>query len=417
MLANENLLLVGPYPPPYGGISSFITELERGCRDSVKNFHVLHIGDQEASFVGQGSAKVRRVKARSGLGLRAIFSLPLTHLMKTTLLYVANFYRGPVLYLSFLVQAVIIARYCKENDITAVSIFGTRQGGVIPFLDQLIDIPVCYCVFADPFKSPDFYERHNRWFTRAFEAATTVFSSSEYCCKVTKYFSSNLEAEVIYVGVDTSKFSPELDSGQSRSRLDITLSGPIILAVARMEKEMGIHDVLKVAEQILRRDQDAGILIVGARGSETEKVLNFAKRYRGRVTVRTDVPFDDLPLYYSSSSVVVAPTVGKHACMGVSVKEAMASGKATVVSNSGGLPEAVRDGYNGTVVAVTEAGTVDISQFTEAVLTLIKNDGLRRKFGENGRRRAIEIFSSEASVKKFKTIVKQALASFERDAT
>ena len=412
MLANENLLLVGPYPPPYGGISSFITELERGCRDSVKSFHVLHIGDQEASFVGQGSAKVRRVKARSRQGLRTVFSLPLTSLMKITFLYVANFHRGPFLYLSFLVQAALIAHYCKENHITVISIFGTRQGGVIPFLNQLIDVPVCYCVFADPFKSPDFYAKHNRWFTQAFETATKVFSSSEYCCKVTQYFSSDLEAEVIYVGVDTSKFSPELDPEQSRSRLDITLSGTIILAVARMEKEMGIHDVLKVAEQILQRDQDAGFLIVGASGSETKKVMNFAARYSGRVTVRTDVPFDDLPLYYSSSSVVVAPTVGKHACMGVSVKEAMASGKPTVVSDSGGLPEAVCDGYNGTVVAVTEAGTVDVSQFTEALLTLIKNDGLRRKFGENARRRAIEIFSSEASVRKFETMVKQALAGF-----
>jgi glycosyltransferase involved in cell wall biosynthesis len=61
--------------------------------------------------------------------------------------------------------------------------------------------------------------------------------------------------------------------------------------------------------------------------------------------------------------------------------EAMASGKAIIASNVGGIPELVRDGYNGLLFK-----TGDHLDLAEKMLSLIEDKGLRVRLAENGRR-------------------------------
>ena len=58
--------------------------------------------------------------------------------------------------------------------------------------------------------------------------------------------------------------------------------------------------------------------------------------------------------------------------MGVSIKESMASGRAIVASNSGGIPEAIRHDTDGYVVPLLD-GKIDNKSFAEAIELLLRD--------------------------------------------
>ena len=65
------------------------------------------------------------------------------------------------------------------------------------------------------------------------------------------------------------------------------------------------------------------------------------------------------------------------------VLEAMAAALPVVVSDSGGLPQLVRDGVNGLVVPQG-----DVARLAEAILTLVGDAAMRRKLGDENRQLA-----------------------------
>jgi colanic acid/amylovoran biosynthesis glycosyltransferase len=67
--------------------------------------------------------------------------------------------------------------------------------------------------------------------------------------------------------------------------------------------------------------------------------------------------------------------------------EAMATGLATVVTDVGGMPEAVRDGVEGFVVPARDSGAL-----AKAIVELATEPERRQRMGEAGRRRVCEQF-------------------------
>lgn len=73
-----------------------------------------------------------------------------------------------------------------------------------------------------------------------------------------------------------------------------------------------------------------------------------------------------------------------------SVMEALASGKAVVAADSGGVPEMVEDGVNGLLFPIGE-----IDALTDHVRTLLGDTALRREMGRRGREKAERLYSRE----------------------
>lgn len=405
-LSEKRLLLVGSYPPPFGGVSSFIKELEKGMADKVGQFYVLHFDNAATQVTTAPHTIIHRLPNRPNHYLINISSLGLFKLSHVFLLFLINAFKGIRLYGGALVQAMIIAAIAKKNKSNAITIFTTRAGSVIPYLHRLLPhTPIYYCVFADPFKNPYFYKKHIKWYREAMLRSRRVFSSSHYCAGVTKIFDSAIDPEVIYIGVDTNRFNPTIPQRESKQKLNLPIDKQIILTVARMEAEMGVPDILAIAEKVLSMTDNAIFVIAGAEGSSTPLVEAAAKNSGSRIVCRVNVPGDDLPHYYAASSFVIAPTVGVHACMGVSVKEAMAAGRPVIVSDSGGLPEAVQDQYNGIIVPLTDHGGVDIERFAGSIVLLINDGNTRDAMGFHSRLRAERIFSADSTLAGFMKLI------------
>jgi N-acetyl-alpha-D-glucosaminyl L-malate synthase BshA len=90
---------------------------------------------------------------------------------------------------------------------------------------------------------------------------------------------------------------------------------------------------------------------------------------------------------------------------GLSALEAMACQVPVIATNAGGLPEVVEDGVTGFLLPVG-----DVEAMAAAALRLLRDDGLRRSFGEAGRRRAVEVFSQDKVVARYKAIYERVAA-------
>ena len=82
----------------------------------------------------------------------------------------------------------------------------------------------------------------------------------------------------------------------------------------------------------------------------------------------------------------------------------MLSQKPVVASNHGGPTEIVLDNETGFLFEPNNKNSL-----AEALEKLILNPDLRKKFGVNGKKRAIEKFSIESHVQHFETIFEELL--------
>jgi glycosyltransferase involved in cell wall biosynthesis len=115
-----------------------------------------------------------------------------------------------------------------------------------------------------------------------------------------------------------------------------------------------------------------------------------ARRLAGRVGF---VPFaaDTVPVYRSLDVVVHASTLPEP--YGLAVAEAMACGRAVVVSAAGGAAELFTDGHDALGVPPSDAG-----RLAAVVRRLVEDAGLRARLGPAARRTAEERFDANRSV-------------------
>ncbi|HEY7213157.1 MAG TPA: glycosyltransferase, partial [Thermoanaerobaculia bacterium] len=84
---------------------------------------------------------------------------------------------------------------------------------------------------------------------------------------------------------------------------------------------------------------------------------------------------------------------------GLAALEAMSCEVPVIASDAGGLPEVVVHGETGFLCPVG-----DVDAMAAAALRLLTDEDLRRRFGAASRRRAVEEFSQETVVRRYRSI-------------
>jgi glycosyltransferase involved in cell wall biosynthesis len=121
-----------------------------------------------------------------------------------------------------------------------------------------------------------------------------------------------------------------------------------------------------------------------------------------RVHVVDDLSPNDPRLMdlYRSSDVFVLPSLAE--TFGIAAIEASATGLPVIASSSGGLPEIVRNGETGLIVAPG-----DVRGLAEALQRLEADPELRRRLGVAARARAMEQFDAERNASKVFELIRQ----------
>lgn len=189
------------------------------------------------------------------------------------------------------------------------------------------------------------------------------------------------ENRVFYVpnGVDSQTFRPIGTSNSERR----------VLFIARFSLEKGVDLVEKIALSLLKRDSKIKIeLVLSVYPIMPETMLKIKneletleKTFPGRLIWHKEaVNREKLAEIYNNCLVYIQPS--RYESFGMTVLEAMACGRAVVVSNRGGMPEIV--GNAGRVIPLNP------KLFVKEILRLLKNYKLRERYSRRAVKRAKE---------------------------
>ena len=209
---------------------------------------------------------------------------------------------------------------------------------------------------------------------------------------------------VRYIAVSHFIKKDLVNCGISPEKIEVIYNGIKIQPVFKSLKEnfftIGIvgqilptkgHDMVVEAFRILReRGCTAHLFIVG-KGNEKfiESLKQRISLYNLEEYVFWKGFLNSPPEIYAGIDVIVAPSTLSEA-FGLMACEANMFTIPAVVTNRGGQPEIIEDGFNGYVV--DPINPVDIA---DKLMKLYNDPGLVKQMGENGRQKVIEKFSVE----------------------
>jgi L-malate glycosyltransferase len=209
--------------------------------------------------------------------------------------------------------------------------------------------------------------------------------------------------EVIHSGVGLSRFDPDLSGDTFRKEMGIGPETSVIGNIAHFADHKGHRYLVEAAGEVIRHRPGARFVLVG--DGELKKTIESQVRGLG---LENNVVFTgfrtDIPSILAAFDLFVLSSHLEGLC--TSLMDAMAMGKPVVATTAGGIPEVVEDGVTGLLVPPKNPPAL-----AEAMIRMIEDADLRRKFGEAGRRRAVEQFGDEAMVVKTETLYQTILKS------
>lgn len=142
-------------------------------------------------------------------------------------------------------------------------------------------------------------------------------------------------------GVDVNRFAGAPSRSEARERLGWPGDRPIVFAVRRLVRRMGLENLLEAVADVRRRVPSVMLFVAGAGplGSELQARID-AAGLEGSVRLLDRVPDDTLPLAYRAADLTIVPSVALEG-FGLVVAESLAAGTPVLVTPVGGLPEAV----------------------------------------------------------------------------
>jgi len=197
--------------------------------------------------------------------------------------------------------------------------------------------------------------------------------------------------EVIPNFVDPDVFAPK----KKRASLLAPAGARVLMHASNFRPVKNVEMVVRIFAAVHER-MDARLVMVGdgpdkPRAEQLARTLGVAKHvlFLGNQEVMEELlPLADVFLLPSSTE-----------SFGLVALEAMSAGVPVVASNVGGLPELVENGQTGFLVAAD-----DLSAHVRAVLKILGDAPLRRRFGAAGRKVARERFDVDRVVERYRKV-------------
>ena len=380
------LLLTNEYPPYiYGGAGVHVDYLSRGLA-KIMDVEVRCFGDQE---IDQPNLTVR------GFGVNtATFRCPKN----------LNSVFGAI-------------RRCTDFNTVGVDAnvvhchtWYTHFGGILTKLNY--HIPLVLTVHSleplRPWKREQLGHGYDcsTWLEKtATEMADAVVAVSEETRRdILRLFNVDPKrVRIIYNGIDPEEYYPRQSSDQLEKN-GIDPNKPFILFVGRIARQKGIIHLVNAIKYL-----EPGFQVVLCAGApDTPEIAEEMKRAVAEAQSKRDgviwiekmVPKEVAYQLYSHAAVFCCPSI--YEPFGIINLEAMACETAVVASAVGGIKEVVVNGETGYLVPLEQMRESPFEpvepdkfsrDFAEKINQLMRDEHLRQKFGEAGRKRAVEKFS------------------------
>lgn len=223
---------------------------------------------------------------------------------------------------------------------------------------------------------------------QAVRRARHVVAVSEYTAQLMdqKWL---LSINVIPNGANGERFRPNLPTQKLRQQLGL-MDKRVLLTVGHVSERKAQDVVIRALPQVLATCPDVVYLIVGLPTRQKELAqLAQACGVAEKVRFAGVVSVEMLPTYYNLCDLFVLVSRqaqdGDVEGYGIVVIEAALCGKTAVVSDHGGLPEAVHQGETGLVVPAESP-----EKTAEAIVALLTDEGRREMLAQRALHYATE---------------------------
>lgn len=212
---------------------------------------------------------------------------------------------------------------------------------------------------------------------------------------------------VNHLGVDPERFVSRWRANQEYERKQMLLSlgfqeRKLILYVGRLIRIKGVHLLLQVMPEIIKKHPDVCLIIVGGAGygnNRRTRYVQYLEKLAARIPHHVKfIPYishNRITMWYRAADVVVIPSQDREA-FGLVAVEAMASGVPVIASQSGGLKEIIEHECTGYLLDYLQP-RYDLLQRVDRLLS---DNDLVRQMGEKGIERVQKYFTWQHTAKR-----------------
>jgi glycosyltransferase involved in cell wall biosynthesis len=195
----------------------------------------------------------------------------------------------------------------------------------------------------------------------------------------------------VYEGIDLHRVQAE-PAANIHAEFWLPTHAPIVGAVAALTQEKGHKYLIDAAALVVREVPDARFVIMGEGELRPALERQIKELHLEKHVVLPGFRADILTFIKSFDLFVMSSLFEG---LGTSLLDAMALSKATVASDTGGIPEVVAHGETGLLVQPRNAG-----ELASSISTLLKDPARREKMGRAGLERVKRLFSADQMIEK-----------------
>ena len=192
-------------------------------------------------------------------------------------------------------------------------------------------------------------------------------------------------------GVDVDRFKPTTDKALLN---ELGITGRYAIFVGRITRQKGLAHLLRAWQHV---PAEYGLVLAAGSpdeetiGNEVKALIEELQKTRPNVIWIPDMlPHEKLCALLTSADLFICPSI--YEPLGIVNLEAMGCETAVLATRVGGIPEVVADGSTGKLVNYSGDGAALERDLSAAVIELMKEPELLKKYGEAGRKRAAAEF-------------------------
>lgn len=204
---------------------------------------------------------------------------------------------------------------------------------------------------------------------------------------------------VIHHGIDQDIYSPKVDAQPVFKKYPMLREKKVIFHPARMGLAKGCDVSIKALRIIKERFPDVVLVLAGTKNiidwvqsqqKDIAYMVNLVEFLGLEDNVLIDAfPLIDMPKFYAASLACVYPSTVSEP-FGLTMLEALSSARPIVVTETGGMPEIIKDGINGYIIPVK-----DFESLASRVIQLLTSKDLRERLGYTGRQMVEQQYTKE----------------------
>ena len=313
-LGGLRLALVGPVPPPSGGMANQLLQLERLLRGEGATVEVVPVNaPYRPAWIGgiPGLRAIARLVPYARSLHAAAGRADLVHVLASSG-WSWHLFAAPAVWIARARGVPVVVNY--------------RGGGAGPFLT-----------------------RSAAWVRPTLRRANALVVPSEFLREVFAKF--GFEADVVPNVIDVDRFAPEAREP------GVAHTGPQVLIARNLEPVYDVATGLRAFRQV-RETLPGARLVVAGTGPERDRLIALANelglgesaRFAGRIGN------EEMPAFYLEADVVLNTSLADN--MPISILEALASGVPVVTTNVGGIPFLVRQDETAQMTSPGDAGAM-----------------------------------------------------------